>query len=267
MNLHAPPAASTAAPWPLGVRLPREFAFSAGWLLLGLLFFSGVTLACRRWAGALADPPCAASLLGAGLGAAAAATLARRLQRGHPSRRLQRLAAWTPCAALGLFGIALTFPGTSPAAIGVFWAILLAEEAWALGIRSGRTTGASPRQVPPSPAQESRCAVLSASSADQVMQHFERAQGRNGVERISGWLRIPVAAGQRTVTAHVAFCPPLRCVPAWALRQNEGPKARIRTTQLMAYGARIEMKLDASPAQPVEIVVRFDGHTEAGNGK
>jgi hypothetical protein len=267
MNHDTPTAATQTATTPLGIRLPWEFAFSAGWLLVGLLVFSAVTVAWRRWVvGALVDPPTWMPLLAAGFLAAAAAASARRLQAGHSSNRLQPIATWIPTVALGLFGLAMTFPGSSVAAIGGFWAILVAEEAWAFSMHSRAASKES--WIPNSPGSlmeetGGEVSLPARSAADHVVQHIERTEGKDGVEGISGWLMIPVAVGQRTVYAHVAFCPPFGRVPTWNPRQAEGPHARLRTTQLMAYGARIELKLDASPVEPAEILVKFDGQVEA----
>jgi hypothetical protein len=239
--------------------------------LLSLLVFSAVTIAWRRWvAGALVEPPAGLSLLGAGLLAAGAAASARRLQACSSTRRLHSLATWIPALALGLFGLAMTFPGSSVAAIGGFWTILVAEEVWAFTMHVRPAAKESWPFDSPSPRAEEPPVPLplpARSAADQVVQHFERTQGTDGTEGISGWLRIPVAAGQRTVSAHVAFCPPFGRVPTWDPQQIEGPHARLRTTQLMAYGARIELKLDASPVEPAEIVVRFDGHAATDGNK
>ena len=267
MNHDPPTAATQTATSPLGIRLPWEFAFTLGWLLVGLLVFSAVTVAWRRWmAGALVDPPAWQPLLAAGFLAAAAVASARRLQAGHSSNRLQPIAAWIPTVALGLFGLVMTFPGSSVAAIGSFWAILVAEEVWAFSMHA--SPAAKESWIPGSlgsltEEKEGEVPLPARSAADHVVQHFERTERGDGAEGISGWLRIPVAAGQRTVSAHVAFCPPFGRIPTWNPRQVEGPNARLRTTQLMAYGARIELKLDASPVEPVEILVHFDGHAEA----
>lgn len=291
MNHDTPPAATTAARLPLGVRLPWEFAFSLGWLSLGLLVLAAATLAWRRWAGALADPPAALPLLTVGIVTAAAAASARLLHSLPSSGLLHPVTTWIPSVALGLLGWAMTSRGGSMVAIGGFWAILVVEEIGTLLLRVRRATdnrpkklagmvpvfAASPTETPKtgfSPSKsawaEPQCGeghLPTPSAADHVVQQFVRTQASDGTEGISGWLRISVAARQRTVSAHVAFCPPLGRVPSWDLRQTEGPKARLRTTQLMTYGARIEAKLDASPAEPAELLVRFNGCTDIGEIK
>jgi hypothetical protein len=69
------------------------------------------------------------------------------------------------------------------------------------------------------------------------------------------------AAGQRTGTIHVAFCPSLRVTPELAVEQMEGPEARIKTAQLLPYGARVDLKL-ASPAQEsTTVLLQFTART------
>jgi hypothetical protein len=140
----------------------------------------------------------------------------------------------------------MTFPSSSKGAIGIFWGLLILEEACAFWAQSRRAVKkVSPMQVP-------------VPVEPHVMQHFVRSRAENGAEKISGWLRIPVETGQQIFVAHVAFCPPLAQIPQFDLYQTEGPQARLRTTQLLAYGARIELRLNALPAKPTEIVVHFE---------
>ncbi len=67
---------------------------------------------------------------------------------------------------------------------------------------------------------------------------------------MSGWLRMPFAAGQRTGSVHVAFCPPLRATPELLVEQIGGPEARVKTAQLLPYGVRLDLKLAVAAEEP-----------------
>ena len=66
-----------------------------------------------------------------------------------------------------------------------------------------------------------------------VVQQLTRSRAANGTEEISGWLRTSFAAGQRTASVHVAFCPPLGATPELSVEQIDGPEARIKTAQVL----------------------------------
>lgn len=76
-----------------------------------------------------------------------------------------------------------------------------------------------------------------------LRQQYVRGLAPDGAEVLWGRLREPIAAGQRTAVAHVAFCPPFGTIPALAVRQDIGPPARIKVGPLWAHGARVEIKL------------------------
>jgi hypothetical protein len=88
-----------------------------------------------------------------------------------------------------------------------------------------------------------------------VTQHFTRRKTAEGDDLIEGWLRTALVAGQRTVHAHVSFCPPFVGTPELEFEQADGPAARVRLGQVLAYGARFEVKLDA--VGPAEVLIAF----------
>ena len=97
--------------------------------------------------------------------------------------------------------------------------------------------------------------------AAEVVQQLTRRQAADGAEELSGWLRLPFAPGQRTGNVHVAFCPPLRVTPEMAVEQIEGPDARIKTAQLLPYGARFDLKLAAAADEPTAVLLQFTART------
>lgn len=95
-----------------------------------------------------------------------------------------------------------------------------------------------------------------AESGD-VVQQLTRIKSADGPETIVGWLRLPLAPGQRSGVLHVAFCPPLEGPPKIEFEQVEGPPARIKLAQAYAYGARFDVKLTHPADDDGDLVVQF----------
>ena len=89
-----------------------------------------------------------------------------------------------------------------------------------------------------------------------------RIKAADGTEELSGWLRMPFAAGQRTGSVHVAFCPPLPAAPELSVEQIDGPEARVKTAQLLPYGARLDLKLVAASEEPASVLLQFSARAE-----
>ena len=83
-----------------------------------------------------------------------------------------------------------------------------------------------------------------AEQAAGVVQQLTLRTTAEGQE-LSGWLRMKLAAGQRTGTLHVAFCPPFDCPPVVEAEAVYGPECRIKVAEAMRYGVRLEVKLNA----------------------
>jgi hypothetical protein len=49
--------------------------------------------------------------------------------------------------------------------------------------------------------------------------------------------------------------------PELAVEQLEGPEARLKTAQLMSYGARLDLKLAAAAEEPTSVLVQFSART------
>ena len=95
----------------------------------------------------------------------------------------------------------------------------------------------------------------------EVVQQLTRSQAADGTEELFGWIRLPFAPGQRTGCIHVAFCPPLCVTPEVTVEQIEGPDARIKTAQLLPYGARFDLKLAATAEASTAVVLQFLART------
>jgi hypothetical protein len=78
-----------------------------------------------------------------------------------------------------------------------------------------------------------------------------------GGQELSGWLRMPLAAGQRTGSLHVAFCPSFDQAPQVEVEAVCGPDCRIKAAQVLPYGARLDVKLDESAGEDESVLVWF----------
>ena len=238
---------------------------------LMLLAAAAATIAWRWLAGALVTPLEPAVLLTAGaltVGAAAA------IRAGWPRAALSRSALVamlvTSLSAVVLLA-ALCLPGTSPVWIAGVGLLLAAEESWAwigyFRCRRGRTRPefSGRRNVGPewadkadAPSAAKRSiAAINTIPAEEVTQQLVRSRAADGTETLSGWLRTFFAAGQRTGSVHVAFCPPLDAMPKVAVEQIDGPEARIRTAQALPYGVRLDLKLAVAAREPTGVLLQF----------
>ncbi len=255
------PPRQLAAPAPLR-SLVRTLA-STSLALVGLL---GLLVCFRRLTGALVEPlaPTVLIVLGAAL---AATALVFRSGANRPSgSALASYAVWAaPSLVLLLWMAGVSLSGTSALGLATFFGTLLVEEGWSWGqVRAAGTIPTAPpppiRDTPPAPSLS--VALLeddsgAASAEDErVTQHVTRRREAEG-EVIEGWTRVPFAAAQRHATAHVAICPPLSGVPECFAEQADGPSAHVKVAQVLAYGIRLELKLDEPAPVPATVVVEF----------
>jgi len=94
-------------------------------------------------------------------------------------------------------------------------------------------------------------------SPEDVVQQLMRSHTPDGSEVLSGWLRVEMAAGQRSASLHVAFCPPFVQTPHLAVEQLSGPATRIKTVQLLPYGTRFDLKLDQPSPSASSVLLQF----------
>ena len=80
--------------------------------------------------------------------------------------------------------------------------------------------------------------------AADVLQQLTLRTTAEGGQELSGWLRMPLTAGQRTGSLHVAFCPSFDQMPQVQAEAVSGPDCRIKAAQVLPYGARLDVKLD-----------------------
>lgn len=240
--------------------------------MLAVLSALALLLAWRRMAGALDRPLDALTLAVLALIFSATACTARRLEF---AARDFRWNLW-PASALGVLGVALSIPGTPALGLVALWAILIAEETYAWWPRASvdappaasptPTETATPRPTsarPPASELDDVDEACEESLADDVVQQFTRRQLPDGTELVEGWLRVDLAARQANASAHLGFCPPLARPPELTCEQIGGPSARIKLPQVLAHGARLDLKLARAADTPQTIVLHFSARCRA----
>jgi hypothetical protein len=250
-------------------------------LVLAWLIAAAAVLTGRGYAGALRSPLEPVTLLAAGTLMGLAGVIVRLgwflpLGDDRIGRRDHAVQVLTAFAVAGLCGGLSLPPGTPPEALILLRLVFVAEEGWAWfwffrkwQRSSSRTEKTGPRfridaahpatsrrtgHSEPPAAAVSVAEPLDTTPPPEVLQQLTRSRAADGTEELFGWLRTPLAAGQRTASVHVAFCPPLDAMPEVEVEQIDGPEARIKMAQVLPYGARFDLKL-ASPADAAATVV------------
>jgi hypothetical protein len=246
--------------------LPAKLYRPSAALVLAMLVVVSLLVLARRWAGALDNPLGPPALLITGALMAAAAVAVRVGWLLAPAvlaapRRDRAVMLLTSLAVLALAaGVCLR--GTSGVGRLFLFAPLAAEEVWAWAWYIGRPLVSRTRRVR---SRHTVCAGYNDADddlpAEDVVQQLTRSQAADGSERLSGWLRMPIAAGQRSGSVHVAFCPPLGAAPELQVEQMSGPEARVKTAQLLPYGVRLDLKLAAAAEEPTSVLLQFSART------
>jgi hypothetical protein len=242
-------------------------------VVLGLLSAAAAVVAARAMAGALQSPLEPIALLTVGV-LTATAGVAVRLGWLLPlaANRINRLDITVmlvaTLAVTALCG-GVCSPHDTPLSTALLLRVLIVVEEgcawlWFLGkwernasrSATGSSRSAASATKTPDPSI--------AAPAAEVTQQLTRTETADGVEELSGWLRLPFAVGQRTGSVHVAFCPPLRVTPELQVQQIDGPEARIKTAQLLPFGARFDLKLAAATEEPTTVLLQFAARTPRG---
>jgi hypothetical protein len=251
-----------------------------------LLAVAALFLAARRLAGALETPLGPFQLLVAGI------LLAGLAQIAHAPAPRGRRCATSVLIFLAMLAIAasLSLRGSNPVSLLGFWAAIVGEELWAwrgilptkrlnsslhdplrgcpaegLGVRASLPL-APLHVLEPADAGSIADPEPTEPAADVLQQLTLRSTAEGGQE-LSGWLRIRLAAGQRTGSLHVAFCPSFSQMPQIEVEPVCGPDCRIKAAQVLPYGARLDVKLE-EPAGADESVLlwffAYAGSSQAG---
>ena len=171
-----------------------------------------------------------------------------------PNRELLLRGSLT--ASVVLLLIAVSLSGTSAPALATAWTIGIAGEAFGWWTR---------KRGQASIHREKRS--LTPFSSEEIAQEIVRSRLADGSEVVRGVVSVVFSQGQRTAAAHVAFCPPLPGVPNMVARQIAGPEARIKEGQVLAYGARFDLKLAAPCEWPAAVRLEFTASSPPPTGR
>jgi hypothetical protein len=90
-----------------------------------------------------------------------------------------------------------------------------------------------------------------------LLQQLTRSRDADGCESIQGRLVAEFAPGERTISLHVAFCPPFEQVPEVEAEAADGPDASVQVAQVLHNGARLEVRLQRPAAVAVNVSLEF----------
>ncbi len=100
----------------------------------------------------------------------------------------------------------------------------------------------------------------------EVIRRIERTRGPLGEDVCWGQIRSEFLPDQRTAAIHLEFCPPFQKTPVLHVEQVEGPDATVKTTQILPYGARLEVRLARSGSDSLETRIEFSAIVENSDG-
>lgn len=252
-------------------------AASAG---VGLLVVTAALLGWRRMDGAMTRPLDAAGLLIAAATLAAGAGLVRWAlwfsRRQRPPHRPAIFGSAALSVAVVGVAVAMSLPGSPPLGLAALWLFVGVEELWGLRPATWKWwpgRGASAPVCAPSLRAEETQGVTGPAAwpegsaaeppAENVSQQLTRSRASDGTETLTGFLRVPLAAGQRNSSVHLAFCPPFGRTPRVSLQQLAGPEMRIKVAQVLPYGARCDLKLVGMSEAAAVVLLRFTAVADA----
>jgi hypothetical protein len=251
----------------------RAASLSGEWIFqpaiaASLAFFAlAILLLVRRATGAIHEPLPTPGILFAGIILCSLAAAAHWSSHWVPVKiSFTFITKLALTFSLFAVGATLSLPGTSSAGLILFWAILILEEGWVWQTclfrvtKKSNTTHQTPTCVAPAIPLLSPLEATETVPPEEVTQQLTRSKAADGTDEFAGWLRVLFASNQRTRVVHLAFCPPFQRVPELHVEQLDGPEVRIKTAQVLPYGARIDLKLSSSGESSVSVLLRFFAH-------
>jgi len=244
-------------------------AISSSLLLLAFCLL----VAFRRFSGGLQSAPDAPALIAVGLllaALAAAVHYGSQMLSGRRSSVYHLVQGLLPLGlAISIFSVCV--PGSSPVGVLVVLGIIGTEELFWIArpfkrrVRSESRQSILPPTVAPRPPKEQGPAVddFFSDFPSEVIRRIERTRGPVGEDICWGQVRSDFHAGQRTASIHLAFCPPFAVNPTLHFEQIEGPEASVKATQVLPYGARLEVRLARTESTPAETRIEFSAIVES----
>jgi hypothetical protein len=141
--------------------------------------------------------------------------------------RVSIVAVWIPLIAIALFAVACSYPFARTIDYAI-WFSALAAVVW------------GPKIV--LPARRSSPAMNRVPDAESVLQQLTRYRLADGREAVRGILHAELAAGERSATLYVAFCPPFERLPQVTAAVASGPSATVKLAQVLHQGTQVEVR-------------------------
>ncbi|MBS0209643.1 MAG: hypothetical protein JSS27_11890 [Planctomycetes bacterium] len=226
---------------------------SAAWLVTPALWALAFLFAWRRVAGAVTTPLAGLAYLTIAMLVICAASAARRIVAGFTAPAASRWRAiWRrEQATLGAAALllALWMRGTPWWSIALAFTALLADRLW-----NRRPWPAARAGLPMSERTVGGRAIdVVTVEASDWSQQLRRYRSAAGEDTLSAQLRVTAAAGQRHLSAHVAFCPPFARVPCAEVHVTRGTGVQVKVGQLLPHGARLDLKLTEPGPATIEL--------------
>ena len=90
----------------------------------------------------------------------------------------------------------------------------------------------------------------------RLQQRLERYELPSGADCLRGRLNLAVAAGSRTASGHVGFCPAFAETPTVQVTTDyDGVEAVLSAAEVLPWGVRVECRLAEPAEEPLEIPV------------
>ena len=97
---------------------------------------------------------------------------------------------------------------------------------------------------------------LSPAPPGRLQQRLERYETVEGVDCVSGHVRLSIPAGGKATHAHVGFCPAFAATPIVQVStEYDGVEAVVTAAEVLPWGVRIECRLSEPAEEPLEIPV------------
>lgn len=145
-------------------------------------------------------------------------------------------------ALLGLAQLALSAWVANDAALVALW--LPAITAFTVRSLDARFLGSLPPSTSETASDEQVESLTPASYDAGDRLHaidWSQVHDAHGLRTVQGAARLTFRPGERQTELHLGFCPSFSVAPEFQCQQTSGPDVRIKITQTLAYGVRIEV--------------------------
>jgi hypothetical protein len=102
-----------------------------------------------------------------------------------------------------------------------------------------------------------RHVVAEATEAGMPLQQITRYRAADGTHAVHGTLLAEFAAGERTATLHIAFCPPFERLPTVEAEAVDDSGADVKVAQLLHNGVQIDVRLPEPADENTSVTIEL----------